>query len=54
MIDFNQYLKQGFQHSKEFIIKNEELASFLKTGDIDYIATPSLIILMEKVRNNFV
>ncbi len=46
---FNQYLKQGFQHSKEFVVKKEELASNLKTGDIEYIATPSLIIFMEKV-----
>ncbi len=49
MIEFNQYLKQGFQHSKDFFVKKEELASYLKTGDIEYIATPSLIIFMEKV-----
>ncbi len=45
----SHYLKKGIQHSKDFIIKKEELASFLKTGDMDYVATPSLIVFMEQV-----
>ncbi len=45
----SHYLKQGIQHSKDFIVKNVDLASFLKTGDIDYVATPTLIVFMEKV-----
>ncbi|MCW3787031.1 thioesterase family protein [Plebeiibacterium sediminum] len=49
MEEVGHYLKQGIHHSKEFIIKREELASFLKTGDMDFVATPSLIVFMEQV-----
>ena len=42
-------LKPGLHLSHKFIIEEKDLASALKTGDVPYVATPSLIILMEKV-----
>ncbi|MCW3804866.1 thioesterase family protein [Plebeiibacterium marinum] len=48
------YLKPGIQHSKDYTIQNEDLASSLKTGDIEYVATPSLIIFMEKTICEFI
>ncbi|MGQ1784657.1 thioesterase family protein [Saccharicrinis sp. GN24d3] len=42
-------LKPGLHHSKNFHISEHDLASTLQTGDVPYAATPSLIILMERV-----
>ncbi|TLX78274.1 hypothetical protein E9993_00930 [Labilibacter sediminis] len=49
-----QYLKPGLHISEKHIVKNEELATSLNTGDIPYVATPSLIILMEQVICNYI
>jgi predicted thioesterase len=54
MDNMQQYLKPGIQESRKYTIKNSDLASTLKTGDIPYVATPSLIILMEQVICDFI
>ncbi len=42
-------LKPGLHLSKKYSISEKDLASTLQTGDVPYAATPSLIIIMEKV-----
>lgn len=49
MMQIEHYLKPGLHISEKHTVKLAELASSLKTGDIPFIATPSLIILMEQV-----
>jgi len=42
-------LKPGLHLSDKYTVTEGDLASTIKTGDVHYASTPSLIILMEKV-----
>ncbi|WP_066627349.1 thioesterase family protein [Labilibacter marinus] len=42
-------LKSGLHQSTKVVINQRDLATSLETGEVPYAATPSLIIIMEKV-----
>jgi len=47
-------ISPGIQNTEKSKVTHEQLASELKTGDIPFIATPALIIFMEKVVCNLI
>lgn len=41
-------LKIGIKNEEQIIVNNENLASFIQSGNLDVFATPSLVALAEK------
>lgn len=54
MNSIQQLLKPGIKETREHIFTKKELASHLKIGNIDLVATPALIILMEQVISDLI
>ncbi len=54
MTGIEHYLKPGLHHSDNHTLKEKELASTVKIGNVDVVTTPALIVLLEQVICNII